>query len=143
MQSMHRARQLSSSASSKKRPLGFYEKALPPPNPRYAHVPSRIDSGPTVHKLRTVTTRQFVRRRDEAFARVTPFQLAALAAEYADGGDEEEESGHDALPFSSASSMIVTYDPARESPVYNKPYLLMDVRSDLDAFERARLVDGT
>lgn len=156
---MHRA--LSSTTStaakhkSKRQPLGFYEKALPPPNPRYAHVPSRIDSGPTVAKLRTVTTRQFVRRRNEAFARVTPWQLGALAAEYGEGGEwgaargcgtileeEEQEEGHDAPPCCSGRSVIVTHDPTREAPLYEKPYLLLDVRPEGEAFERARLVDG-
>lgn len=135
------------SSKQKKRPLGFYEKALPPPNPRYAHVASRIDSGPTVAKLRVVTTRQFVKRKAEAFARVTPGQLAALAAEYADeigggGGGviwEEEEDGE---AGGDGSAVVVTYEPTREAPAYERPYLLLDVRTEPGAFERTRLVEG-
>lgn len=134
---------------TKRRPLGFYEKALPPPNPRYAHVASRIDSGPTVAKLRTITTRQFVRRRNEAFARVAPWQLGALVAEYGkEGGScgtipEEESTEGDGVPYCSGDkSVIVTHDPTREAPLYEKPYLLLDVRPEGEAFERARLVDG-
>lgn len=163
---MHRA--LSSSSSScasysaattsaaakhkhtKRRPLGFYEKALSPPNPRFAHVASRIDSGPTVAKVRTITTRQFVRRRNEAFARVAPRQLGALAAEYGEEGgscgaimeEEEGTEGDDVPCCGGGRSVIVTHDPTREAPLYEKPYLLLDVRAEGEAFERARLVDG-
>ena len=151
---MHRARlppsssSLSGSSKHKKRPLGFYEKALPPRNPRYAHVASRIDSGPTVAKVRTVTTRQFVKRKAEAFARVTPSQLAALAAEYAEegGGWEENEEEDDAAlapsAVGSSSVVVVTHDPTREAPAYDKPFLLLDARPEAEAFERTRLVEG-
>lgn len=159
---MHRA--LSSSCASysaattsaaakhtKRRPLGFYEKALPPPNPRFAHVKSKIDSGATVAKLRTITMRQFVRRRNEAFARVAPLQLGALAAEYGEEGgscetileeDGANTEGDDVPCCSGGRSVIVTHDPTREAPVYEKPYLLLDVRPEGEAFERARLIDG-
>lgn len=151
---MHRSSRLPlvSASKHKKRPLGFYDKALPPPNPRYAHVGSRIDSGPTVAKLRTITARQFVRRKEETFARVTPGQLAALAAEYGcgyDGGccgsasEPGEQEGDGCVSSGGSSVVVVTHDPTRNAPAYDKPYLLVDVRPDEpeEASEKTRLVE--
>lgn len=145
---MHRSRlPLPAPSKHKKRPLGFYDKALPPLNPRYAHVGSRIDSGPTVAKLRTVTTRQFVRRKEETFARVTTSQLAALTAEYGCCSGEGEQEGGDDGELSVMSNggsrvVVVTHDPTRNAPVYDKPYLLLDVRPEPEVFAKTRLVEG-
>ena len=80
----------------------FYSKRTPPKkgglgplerrvkqNPRYATVGSVINSGTTVHKVRNVSTTEFLKRRSELFRRVSGSMLRELFDEYEPAGHED------------------------------------------------------
>lgn len=130
---MHRARltesrrALSSSSTSSsisERPL-----PLPPLPPRtqrqYHHVRSKINSGPTINKVKVVTFAQYVRRRQETFCRVNPGQLRALLLEY-----DDEMRTQDALEEAEGCGPLVVTHGSLDDAVYEKPFLLLDVRDE-------------
>jgi hypothetical protein len=92
-------------------------------------VGSKIDSGPTVDKVKVVTLQQYVRRRQEGFCRVNPGQLRALLLEY-----DDEMRAQDVLEeeVGGPGPLVVTHGSLDEA-VYEKPFLLLDVRDEGDS----------
>ena len=84
--------------------------------------------------MKLVTAREFAKRRDEIFFRISRAQLYALYNEYE--SDEYEtiaEAEHSDL-------RIVTHSEADE-PVYSKPYLILDMR-DIASFNNCHLLQA-
>ncbi|KAJ1405921.1 Rhodanese-like domain-containing protein [Ochromonadaceae sp. CCMP2298] len=105
-----------------------------PKSEKYAHVRGTIDTGMTVDKVKFVTAREYSKRRDEIFFRITKQQLYQLLAEYE--GEEFEciqETSNNRLK-------IVSYTEFSE-PVYEKPYLLLDVR-EIDSFNQFHILQA-
>jgi len=104
-----------------------------PRNPKYAGVEGKLDTGLTVDKVRALSTKQYLKRKNEVFLRITPPQLYELFAEYeADG--QEAIAGRGAGAAASrgghmgAGPLIVTHEE-EELPDYERPYLILDIRS--------------
>lgn len=73
--------------------------------------------------MKSVTSREFAKRRDEIFFRITRTQLYELFTEYeADEFESINENMHD-----SKDIRIVTYSE-NDQPTYEKPYLILDAR---------------
>ena len=125
--SSHRASSSFSTATISDRPL-----PLPPLPPRthqqYQHVGSKINSGPTVDKVKVVTLQQYVRRRQEVFCRVNPGQLRALLLEY-----DDEIRAQDAVEEAGGPGPLVVTHGSLDDAVYEKPFLLLDVRGECDS----------
>jgi len=111
-----------------------------PRNPKYAGVEGRLDTGLTVDKVRTLSTKQYLKRKNEVFLRITPPQLYELFAEYEADGQEAIASraamggggsggarGGGAMGGMAAGPLIVTHEE-EELPCYERPYLILDVR---------------
>eukprot|EP01041_Mallomonas_annulata_P002053 gene2053-4008_t len=96
----------------------------PPVNPKYAHVQSRLDTGPTVDKIKFITNKEYTRRRDEIHFRLSKAQLHELYCEYE---QEELEDIFDADSKMGSSPKIVCHTES-STPHYSKPYLIYDVR---------------
>lgn len=61
--------------------MASYFKALEkriPRNPKYANVKGLLDTGRTVRKVRTISTKEFMQRRSEIFQRMRPSTLAQM-----------------------------------------------------------------
>ncbi|EEY70422.1 sporangia induced conserved hypothetical protein [Phytophthora infestans T30-4] len=134
---MHRAKP--------KAPLSIMEKRIPQ-NPKYKNTQSKIDSGTTVNKVRLISHKEFLKRRDETFRRITCRCLAELFNEYEDtGGASQPEmvarmvkgpNGDftmERVPVGednqeSCGPRIVSYE-ADEKEDYDAPYLVLDTRS--------------
>ncbi|KAJ0392480.1 hypothetical protein P43SY_004011 [Pythium insidiosum] len=139
---MHRAKP--------KAPLSIMEKKIPV-NPKYANTQSKIDSGTTVNKVRLISHKEFLKRRDETFRRVTVKCLDALLEEYEElggfgsGCDEPEmvarmvkkDDGKfelqrvpatDNQSNNASGPRVVSYD-AEEREEYDPPYLILDTRT--------------
>lgn len=108
-----------------KKPLGVMERRIPE-NPRYAHVRSRLDTGLTMDKVKPITAKEFIRRRDEPFFRVSPGQLGELLAEY----EQDQQAGIKDIECRDPDNngpMIVTHTQ-EETAAYDRPYLILDLR---------------
>ncbi|KAL7682241.1 putative Rhodanese-like domain-containing protein [Plasmopara halstedii] len=134
---MHRAKS--------KAPLSIMEKRIPQ-NPKYKNTQSKIDSGSTVNKVRLLSHKEFLKRRDETFRRITCSCLAELFNEYEDTGSASQpemvaqmvENGNGELAIKRVPASdnnneilgprIVTYE-ADEKEEYEAPYLVLDTRS--------------
>ncbi|KAE9284043.1 hypothetical protein PF008_g27254 [Phytophthora fragariae] len=143
---MHRAKA--------KAPLSIMEKRIPQ-NPRYKNTQSKIDSGSTVNKVRLISHKEFLKRRDETFRRITCRCLADLFGEYEDigsasqpemvarmvkGADGEfsmERVPVDEVNQESCGPRIVSYE-AEEKEDYDPPYLVLDTRTK-DEFAANRI----
>ncbi|ETW10068.1 hypothetical protein H310_00454 [Aphanomyces invadans] len=125
--------------------MTIMEKRLPQ-NPKYKDTQSRLDTGSTVNKVRLISSKEFLKRRDETFRRVTPRCLAELFSEYEDTGKGdaaapelvarmvknadgeyvmERQVSDDNQEH--AGPRIVSYD-AEEGENYDVPYLILDTR---------------
>ena len=97
-----------------------------PKNEKYAHVRGTLDTGLTVEKVKFITAREYSKRRDEIFYRINKNQLYELLNEYeVDEYESIAETMHNNLK-------IVSYSESA-GPVYEKPYLILDVR-EIDYF---------
>ena len=76
--------------------------------------------------MKFVTAREFSRRRDEIFYRISPSQVYELYNEY-EKDEHESIQDTDAGGNSYGGPRIVTHSEMA-SPEYKKPYLLLDVR---------------
>lgn len=115
--------------------LSPMEKKVPV-NKKYSNVESKLDTGLTVHKVKYVSTREYAKRRDEIYFRISPEQLYELYCEYeADEYEDIAEAAGD-----ERGPRIVTYSEA-ETPTNNKPYLILDVRS-LEEFNNYHLLQA-
>lgn len=106
-----------------------------PKSEKYAHVRGVLDTGLTVDKVKTVTAREFAKRRGEIFYRLSKNQLYELYREY-----EQDEYESIADSATGVGGRIVTYNE-EDQPTYNKPYLILDVR-EVDIFRRSHLVQA-
>ncbi|KAE9049530.1 hypothetical protein PR003_g25073, partial [Phytophthora rubi] len=143
---MHRAKA--------KAPLSIMEKRIPQ-NPRYKNTQSKIDSGSTVNKVRLISHKEFLKRRDETFRRITCRCLADLFGEYEDTGSASQpemvarmvkgsdgEFSMERVPVDednqeSCGPRIVSYE-AEEKEDYDPPYLVLDTRTK-DEFAANRI----
>lgn len=105
-----------------------------PKSEKYAHVRSSINTGLTVHKVKYITAREYSKRRDEIFFRITKHQLYELFNEYE---GEYEESFSDSHRSNSGVNIVSHSEYAQ--PTYDKPYLLLDAR-DGDSFDSCRIL---
>lgn len=92
----------------------------------------------TVPKMKFVTAREFSRRRDEIYYRITPSQVYELYNEYE---KDEYESIQDTDADSSARGPRIVTHSEMASPEYKKPYLLLDVR-DRAEYEEYHLLQA-
>lgn len=106
-----------------------------PKSSKYANVSGVLDTGLTINKVKSVTAREYAKRRDEIFFRLTKTQLYQLYEEY-----EQEEFESITENNRDESVRIVTYSE-NEMPVYAKPYLLLDMR-EIDEFNRCHLMQA-
>ncbi|KAE9291287.1 hypothetical protein PR003_g25075, partial [Phytophthora rubi] len=134
--------------------LGIMEKRIPQ-NPRYKNTQSKIDSGSTVNKVRLISHKEFLKRRDETFRRITCRCLADLFGEYEDTGSASQpemvarmvkgadgEFSMERVPVDednqeSCGPRIVSYE-AEEKEDYDPPYLVLDTRTK-DEFAANRI----
>jgi len=90
---------------------------------RYNYVQGVIDTGPTMAKVRSVSSSEYVRRRDEINYRISRGQLADLFNEYA--VPEYETIGD----YNDNETKIVTHD-SYDQQNNTTPYLILDGRSE-------------
>ena len=114
-----------------KKPMGLLEKRAPS-NPKYKQVMGKLNTGLTVDKLKNITSREFVKRRDEIHYRVNKRQMYELYEEYELADEEHFGGGVDMSALTEGSPgrhtpRIVTHSEVA-TPAYEKPYLLLDVR---------------
>lgn len=108
-----------------------------PKSEKYSHVRGVLDTGLTVNKVKSVTAREYAKRRDEIFFRVTRVQLYELYSEYE--ANEYETISENALG-GGGDPRVVTYHES-DRPEYDKPYLILDVR-EIDAFNVCHLLQA-
>ena len=103
------------------------------PNPRFAHVTGRLDTGSTVPKVKLLSARAYLKRKDESFYRISAVQLADLLS--------EQQEQH--LPLSSNvdAPNISSGDGPRLSPVKGyQPMLIQYAENDIPANEQSFLI---
>jgi rhodanese-related sulfurtransferase len=99
------------------------ERKLPGKAKNMDHVSGILYTGMTNHKVKQVSNSEYIRRRNEVHYRITKGQLVDLYTEY-----ESYESIRDADRGSGDHGpRIVTHD-SEDTPVYEKPYLIIDGR---------------
>ena len=82
--------------------------------------------------------RQYLKRQDESFLRITPPQLYELFSEYESDGREDVANGSGiGGGFAGGGPMIVTHE-SEDTPAYDRPYLLLGA-SSLNSFFRSCL----
>lgn len=87
-------------------------------------------------KVKAVTAREYAKRRDEIYYRISKTQLYELYTEYeADEYETIAETGRGAH-----STHIVTYSEDAK-PTYDKPYLLLDMR-EIEEFRTCHLLQA-
>lgn len=132
-----------------------------PKTNKYDHVQNVVETGLTVNKVKYVTSREYAKRRDEIFFRITRRQLHELYGEYeqdeyenitevasshtgmtggpriVNHGDNHRSNGSMNSPN---SPRIVTYDET-DTQIYTKPYLILDVRP-YEEFQQCHLLQA-
>lgn len=103
--------------------IAYMDKKVPK-SIKYANVQSKLDTGVTVDKVKYVTAREYSRRREEIFYRITTKQLYELYNEYE--GDERETLA-EAFGDGIGGPRIVSHNEMAQ-PTYDRPYLILDVR---------------
>ncbi|KDO31449.1 hypothetical protein SPRG_04064 [Saprolegnia parasitica CBS 223.65] len=127
--------------------LTIMDKKLPV-NPKYKDTQSKLNTGNTVNNVRLISSKEFLKRRDESFRRITPKCLAELFNEYEDVGKGcdsaspemvarmvknakgeyvMERHAADDNQAQSGGPRVVSYD-AEEREEYEAPYLILDTR---------------
>ena len=109
-----------------------------PKSEKYAHVQGRLDTGLTVEKVKYVTAREYSKRREEIFFRINCGQLNDLFSEYE---NDEYESLTDSFRGGDDTLKIVTHSADAAEAVYNKPYLILDVRES-ELYNECHIVHG-
>lgn len=116
--------------------IPFMDKKVPK-NSKYANVQAKLDTGVTVDKIKYVTAREYSRRREEIFYRITTKQLYELYNEYE--GDERETLA-EAFGDGMNGPRIVSHTEMAQ-PTYDRPYLILDVREPED-FRKSHLFNA-
>ncbi len=114
-------------------PYKFFSKKIPS-NPKFGHVKSTLNTGPTVRQVELLTDKQVSKRKSEIFKRITSKKLNSLIAE-----ETNKESVFDLfnqnLDRSNKIGSVVE-SKIDESPVKNSSLLcnanilLLDIRLD-------------
>lgn len=107
-----------------------------PRNKKYENIGSKLDTGMTINKVKFISNSEYSRKRDEIFFRLTKTQLYELYREYE--ADEYEDIAE--VDASYGGPRIITYSES-ERPVYEKPYLILDIR-DRGAYDDFHLVQA-
>jgi rhodanese-related sulfurtransferase len=88
----------------------------------------------TAKKMKVISVREFSRRRDEIYYRMQKEQMEMLYEEY-ERHEHDESMGHMNEKFggngTSSGPTIVTH-LEMDSAIYDRPYLLLDVREERD-----------
>ena len=108
-----------------------------PINKKYANVQAKLDTGVTVDKIKYVTAREYSRRREEIFYRITTKQLYELYNEYE---ADERETLAEAFGDGHGGPRIVSHTEMAQ-PTYDRPYLILDVREPED-FRKSHLFNA-
>lgn len=108
-----------------------------PKNSKFSHIKSSLNTGSNVNKVKTVTSREYAKRRDEIFYRITKKQLTELFEAYE---PEEFENVNNSEYDSPGGPRIVTHHES-ERPFYEKPYLILDVR-DQQSYNTCHLLQA-
>eukprot|EP01038_Epipyxis_sp_PR26KG_P011237 gene11237-15078_t len=126
--------------------LSAMEKRIPK-NEKYSHVQATLDTGLTVTKVKYVTAKEYAKRRDEIFFRITTSQLYELyneyeATEYESITETANRGNHGAYAGTpnNEALRIVTHTE-NDSPIYSKPYLIFDVR-EMDEYQTCHLLQA-
>lgn len=108
-----------------KKGLSVLEKKVPR-NDKYKHIQGNLDTGMNVKKVKFVSVKDFIRRRDEIHYRVSPQMLESLYSEYE---GEQHDDGEDIENNGNSSGPIMVTHHSASKPIYDKPYLILDARS--------------
>ena len=82
----------------------------------------------TVAKVKHMSSRKFLNRKNELFTRLTPSNLHELLLEYEhDACEDASTAARFGVGASDGGPRIVEHQ-AEAAPVYDRPYLLLDVR---------------
>ncbi len=102
-----------------------------PKSKKYEHITGRLNTGLTQAKVKVITVREFSRRRDEIYYRLQPEMLETLYMEYEHRDEIGESLGHMGTQGNSGGPTIITHQEMAR-PIYDRPYLLLDVRDERD-----------
>ena len=119
-----------------KKGLSVLEKKVPKSD-KYAHIQGNLDTGMNVKKVKFISVKDFIRRRDEIHYRVSPQMLESLYSEYEGEIHNEEDIENNG---NSGGPIMVTHHSASK-PIYDKPYLILDARSQGE-FESGHLLQA-
>lgn len=115
--------------------LSVLEKKIAP-SKKYADVQSKLDTGPTVEKVKIITDKEVSKRKDEIHFRVSKRQLYQLYGEY----EEEDMEDIAGAQMDDGGPRIVTHSEL-STPQNLKPYLIYDVR-DPEHFNTCHLLQA-
>jgi len=116
---------MKTSGAAAVRTKSSYETRIPEA-PKYAHVTSKLDVGRSVAKVKPLTNRQMLKRRDEIFLRISRDELAELLEEY-EKLDEEHVNDNAKGGYENGPRICVYEEEAKVE--YERPYLILDVRT--------------
>lgn len=102
---------------------GALDKAVKP-NPKFSHITSTLNTGCNVNNVRTVTSREYAKRRDEIFFRITKKQLVDLISGYDEEAAQENMNNYDSP---TKGPRIVSYSE-NDVAVDDRPYVIIDIR---------------
>eukprot|EP00598_Pedospumella_elongata_P000775 CAMPEP_0184969446 /NCGR_PEP_ID=MMETSP1098-20130426/2191_1 /TAXON_ID=89044 /ORGANISM="Spumella elongata, Strain CCAP 955/1" /LENGTH=331 /DNA_ID=CAMNT_0027491207 /DNA_START=130 /DNA_END=1125 /DNA_ORIENTATION=+ len=105
-----------------------------PKNDKYSHIRGTLDTGLTVEKVKFITAREYSKRRDEIFYRINKNQLFELLNEY-------EVDEYESIAETTNNSLKIVSYSETAGPVYEKPYLILDVR-ELDYFNEYHILQA-
>ena len=121
--------------------MGVMDRKVPR-SEKYANVQGKLDTGMNINKVHVITAREFARRRNEIYYRVSSKQLFELLSEYEAGEDENvnDSSFDSGGGRGGGGPRIVTYSETAE-PEYDRPYLILDCREGVD-YNQCRLMQA-
>eukprot|EP00953_Heterococcus_sp_UTEX-ZZ885_P034280 17771-Heterococcus_DN1.PRE.1 len=102
------------------------------------NTPAAIDA--VKPKVKYVTAKEYLKRRDEPHYRVTPGQLADLLSEYEQDQQEGVQDIDAHRGIDGNGPVVVTYDEEAVA-VYDRPYLIIDLRPP-EEFARYRVTQA-
>lgn len=112
------------------KPIDYLDRVVPN-STKYSHIQGVLNTGVTIHKVKTVNAKEISKRRDEVFYRIGKHSLAELYSEYEMESHESITNPSLSYDPSAGGPKILTYDEG-EIPRYEKPYLILDVREAMD-----------